>query len=122
MMRLSTSAPAMAGASERASKRVRLASFLGMGLTVGTFVSERKIPFINLHIVMAAGLLDQRPQQLVSLLPAQPGEDLFPRGGERHHLGRLAADHLEEMESVLGRHDRAHLARPQAEDDVGERR
>src|SRR5436305_13850423 len=100
-MRLSTSAPAAgASASERASRRVRLGSLLGMGLIVGTCVSERKIPLVNLDIVAAPGRLDQRLQQLVGAALAQADEDLPAGGGRRHHLGRLVADHLEEVETV----------------------
>src|SRR5262245_21304759 len=116
-MRLSTSAWS---AGARARTRVKLTRDLRMDIR--TFISERKIPLVNHDIVTASGLLDQRSQEAVGALLAQLGGDLAPRLLERYHLRRQALGDLEDVETVVGGHQAAHLARLEIEDELGEGR
>src|SRR5436305_15249446 len=94
--------------SGRSRRRARLTALGGM--IVRTPVIERKIPFVELDIVPAARLLRQLGEPAVGALLAQLLNDLAARRRERHHPGGRAADHLEDEEAVIGRHQAADLA------------
>src|SRR5215208_5732364 len=119
-MRLTVSPLAAAGASASAviiarrrglASRALVGACLWFRLTVETLVIKGEIAPIDLDIITATALLDERGHAPVRPLAPQPGPDLAGHPGQGRHLGRQALDHLEDMEPVIGGKNSAHLPR-----------
>src|SRR6185436_20488219 len=122
-MRLTTSARNAAGNAAGARRKRTRGRERSLRMTfVRTSVRERKIPIVDGDIVTAAGLPHQPGEGAVGPLLAYPFGDLVARLFQRDDLGRRARHHLEDVESVLGGDQPAHLPGLERKDDLRERR